>query len=164
MLERIDITVGRADLARAAREGSERVLRRVLLGQDLARPDAAADARVADGDVAGEPAPRRRRRVGESERGTETLAELLELHAAIRLRRPLRRRERKASVRGSCPVAAAVRASATRGWRRRRVAGAAMTDEANPNAALASAPADRVKRWSRRARPTSSATPIASTF
>ena len=46
-------TVGRADLARAAREGSERVLRRVLLGQDLARPDAAADARVADGDVAG---------------------------------------------------------------------------------------------------------------
>ena len=44
---------------------------------------------VADGDVAGEPAPRRRRRVGESERGTETVAELLELHAAIRLRRPL---------------------------------------------------------------------------
>ena len=43
MLERIDITVGRADLARAAREGPERVLRRVLLGQGLARPDAAAD-------------------------------------------------------------------------------------------------------------------------
>ena len=51
--------------------------------------------RVADGDVAGEPAPRRRRRVGESESGTETVAELLELHAAIRLRRPLRRRERR---------------------------------------------------------------------
>ena len=67
MLERIDITVGRADLARAAREGSERVLRCVLLGQDLARPDAAADVCVADGDVAGEPAPRRRRRVGESD-------------------------------------------------------------------------------------------------
>ena len=45
-------TVGRADLARAAREGSERGFRRVLLGQGLARPDAAADVRVADGDVA----------------------------------------------------------------------------------------------------------------
>ena len=66
-------------MRRLAREGSERVLRRVFLGQGLARPDAAADARVADGDVAGEPAPRRRRRVGESERGTETVAELLEL-------------------------------------------------------------------------------------
>ena len=73
---------------RLTREGPERVLRCVLLGQDLARPDAAADVCVADGDVAGEPAPRRRRRVGESERGTETVAELLELHAAIRLRRP----------------------------------------------------------------------------
>ena len=58
MLERIDITVGRADLARAAREGPERVLRCVLLGQDLARPDAAADVCVADGAVAGDPAPR----------------------------------------------------------------------------------------------------------
>ena len=45
--------MGRADLARAVREGPKRVLCRVLLGQDLARPDAAADARVADGDVAG---------------------------------------------------------------------------------------------------------------
>ena len=88
-------TVGRADLARAAREGPERVLRRVLFGHDLARPDAAADVRVADGDVAGEPAPRRKRRVGESERGTETLAKLLQLLAAVRLRRPLRRRDRR---------------------------------------------------------------------